>query len=362
MPSPNGHIVLASAGSGKTTWIAGEVRDRPAERALIATYTTTNSGRVEERFWKEAGRLPEWARVRTWFTFLLEDLVRPYQNSTGWNTRVAGIHLAAGISAKRVPATNWTYWFDSAGCVYNDKISAFAIRCDNESDGAVLRRLARLYDRIYIDEVQDMAGPDLDLIERILKAGIRVTMVGDPRQGTYSTNMSRRNAKFRGEGIADKFKEWEKLALCVIEKHSHSFRCRPEICRMADHFFPDYPRIESRNEEVTHHDGVFLVRPERVSHYIASHRPAVLRWDRREKCLGFDATNFGESKGQEYERVLIFPTGPIRKWIASGDTSHVQDSVAKLYVAVTRARQSVGFVYDGKVGIGDLLTRRPDAG
>lgn len=355
MPSPSGKIILASAGSGKTTWIARQVIGRSQERALVATYTTTNSGRVEERFWKEAGRLPEWARIRTWFTFLLEDMVRPYQNSTGWSSRVAGINLVAGISAKRLPATDWRYWFDSAGHVYNDKISAFAIRCDEASNGAVLRRLHRLYDRIYIDEVQDMAGPDLDLIERILKAGIRVTMVGDPRQGTYSTNMSRRNAKFRGGGIVDKFELWCVQTLCVLEKHFHSYRCRPEICRIADHLFPDYPKIESRNEVVTNHDGVFLVKAEQVRQYIACHSPAVLRWDRREMCQGFDATNFGESKGQEYERVLVFPTGPMRDWIASGDTSHVRSSLAKLYVAVTRARQSVGFVYDGKVGIGAFL-------
>lgn len=351
----SGHVVLASAGSGKSTWIAREVRDAPTERALVATYTTTNSGKVEERFWREAGRLPEWVRVRTWFTFLLEDLVRPFQNTTGWNTRVSGINLAPGVSAKYVKATDWKYWFDSDGSVYNDKISAFAIRCDEKSGGAVLRRLSRLYDRIYIDEVQDLAGPDLDLIERILKAGIRVTMVGDPRQGTYSTNMSRRNAKFRRAGIADKFEEWRKRALCDVVEHSHSFRCRPEICHLADHLFPAYPKIESRNEAATHHDGVFLVLPKHVPHYVASHRPAVLRWDRREKCLGFDATNYGESKGQEYDRVLVFPTGPIREWIASGDTSHVEASIAKLYVAVTRARHSVGFVYDGKVGLGELV-------
>jgi DNA helicase-2/ATP-dependent DNA helicase PcrA len=356
MPSPSGHVVLASAGSGKTTWIARQVRDHPHERAVVATYTTTNSSRVEERIWREAGRLPEWARIRTWFTFLLEDLVRPYQSSTGRSLRVAGINLAAGISAKFVRATDWKYWFDSAGRVYSDKISAFAIRCDEESGGAVLRRLARLYDRIYLDEIQDVAGPDLDIIERIMKAGIRVTMVGDPRQGTYSTNMARRNARFRGAGIVGKFNEWEKRALCVTEKQNHSFRCRPEICRLADHLFPDYPKIESRNEDLTLHDGVFLVRTEHAPHYVARHRPAILRWDRREECQGFEAMNFGESKGQEYERVLVFPTGPIRKWIATGDAIHVQNSLAKLYVAVTRARQSVGFVYDGKVGIGALLT------
>lgn len=355
MRSPSGYIVLASAGSGKSTWIAQEVRDRPTERALVATYTTTNSGRVEERFWKEAGRLPEWVRVRTWFTFLLEDLVRPFQNVTGWETRIAGIHLAAGISAKYQSKKDWSYWFNSSGSIYNDKISAFAVWCDDASGGAVLRRLVRLYDHIYIDEVQDMAGHDLDLLERLIKKGVQVTMVGDPRQGTYSTNMARRNAKFRGESIREKFEEWKRRKLCSIIEHSHSFRCRPEICRLADHLFPDYPRIVSKNGDATEHDGVYLVRSEHAHHYIGKFRPAVLRWDRRERCLGYDATNFGESKGQEYERVLVFPTGPIGQWIASGNASKVEKSLAKLYVAITRARQSLGFVYNGTVGLGDLI-------
>lgn len=355
MPSPSGKVILASAGSGKTTWIARRVRDTPSERALIVTYTTNNAVRVEDRIWREAGRLPEWARVRTWYSFLLEDLVRPFQNVTGWESRVAGIHLASGTSAKFKARTDWKYWFDSAGCIYNDKIASFAIRCDEESHGALLRRLARLYDRIYIDEVQDIAGPDLDLVERLLRTGIRVTMVGDPRQGTYSVNLSPRNAKYRGEAIGEKFAEWEARQLCSIEEHSHSYRCRPEICRLAEHLFSQYPAIESRNDVVTDHDGVYLVRSRHVHSYIARHRPALLRWDKRETCLGYEGMNFGASKGLEFQRVLVFPTIPIRKWIASGDTSVVESCRAKLYVAVTRARQSVGFVSDGTAGLGALL-------
>lgn len=356
MPSHNATVILAAAGSGKTTRIARQVRDTPSERALITTFTTFNFGQVEDRIWKEAGRLPEWVRVRTWYSFLLEDLVRPFQNVTGRETRVAGINLVPGVSTRGIPKTDPKYYFDSAGCIFNDKIAAFAIRCDEMSKGAVLRRLARLYDRIYIDEVQDLAGYDLDLVERLMRAGIPVTMVGDPRQSTYSVNLSPKNAKYRGQAIGEKFADWEKRGFCDINEHSYSYRCRREICRLADHLYPKYPATESRNAEATHHDGVFLVREEHVRQYIATHRPAVLRWDRRETCLGFDATNFGASKGLEFERVLVFPHGPIKRWLASGNTTHVEKSLAKLYVAVTRAKQSVGFVYDGeRVGLGDLV-------
>jgi len=73
-----------------------------------------------------------------------------------------------------------------------------------------------------------------------------------------------------------------------------------------------------------------------------------LRYSIRTKCDPYDAMNFGESKGLTFERTLIYPHGPAAKWLASGDVSHVEKSVTKMYVAATRARYSVAFVYDGK--------------
>ena len=42
---------------------------------------------------------------------------------------------------------------------------------------------------------------------------------------------------------------------------------------------------------------------------------------------------------------LIIPNGPITKYLQSGTLSHVEKSKSKLHVAVTRARNSVAFVY-----------------
>jgi len=75
----------------------------------------------------------------------------------------------------------------------------------------------------------------------------------------------------------------------------------------------------------------------------------VLRYSAATKCDPHVAMNFGESKGLTFDRVLIYPHGPARKWLASGDIGYVAKSTAKMYVAATRARYSVAFVYDGKV-------------
>ena len=41
-------------------------------------------------------------------------------------------------------------------------------------------RLEQRFDCIYIDEIQDMAAYDIDLIELILRSKVKLTLVGDP--------------------------------------------------------------------------------------------------------------------------------------------------------------------------------------
>ena len=58
--------------------------------------------------------------------------------------------------------------------------------------------------------------------------------------------------------------------------------------------------------------------------------------------------NFGIAKGLQFDRVLILPNNPIKKYLKTGDIKHVEKSKEKLCVAVTRARHSVAFVFDGR--------------
>jgi DNA helicase-2/ATP-dependent DNA helicase PcrA len=75
--------------------------------------------------------------------------------------------------------------------------------------------------------------------------------------------------------------------------------------------------------------------------------PQVLRYDKRTKVEEFKPMNFGESKGLTFDRVLIFPHGLAKRWLSSGNIDHVKDSLAKMYVGVSRARYSVALVFDG---------------
>jgi len=230
--------------------------------------------------------------------------------------------------------------------------------CNNESGGLVLDRLSELYRHIFIDEVQDLAGYDLELLEALRDSSMKLTLVGDPRQATYKTNHSPKNSQYGGAEIVDRFEEWEKDGHCEILYRTSSHRCNQQICDFANLIYPQAPKTIStqyKTQEQVSHQGVFLVSKCDIEEYIATFDPARLRDSKRSNTSGYSAMNFGESKGLTFPRVLIFPTGPLKNVLKSGDFNQLKKtSAAKVYVAVTRARHSVAILYDGKCGISGI--------
>lgn len=348
MPSVN-LIVSAAAGAGKTTRIVREAIATPESRIIVTTYTNNNEAEIRKKFFEEHGAIPANVTIKTWFTLLLEHFVRPYQRTVFDQKRIQGLAFVNMRSAQGVAEANTRVHYFAPGSdinIYSGKISKFALKCNAKSGGAVIARLEKIADRLVIDEVQDLAAWDLDLIELLFGSKIDVTLVGDHRQSTYQTNNAAKHKKFAGVGIIDKFEEWYKEGRCELEPMAISYRCHQGVCDFADKIFADCPDTVSHNQTDSGHDGVFLVAAKDVEHYVKQFDPQVLRNDKRTECDGLAATNFGESKGLGYDRVLIFPTGPIKQLLKDGKFDALK-APSKLYVAVTRARQSVAFVYDG---------------
>ncbi|MBN9497817.1 MAG: UvrD-helicase domain-containing protein [Alphaproteobacteria bacterium] len=343
---PSSEIIIAAAGGGKTTTIVDSAL-AAAERCALVTYTINNTDEISRRFYDRARAIPPGVSVMTWYTFLLRDCVRPYMSAI-LTQPVAGFHFTNAKSAIGIARAKADIFFcDKRGYVYSDKVSQLACECDDAMKGAVMKRLAERFGRIYIDEVQDLAGWDLELVEKILRAGINVTLIGDHRQATYRTNPSPKNRQFQDYKIIDKFKLWNKKNLATLKFLTETHRCNQEIADFADRFFPKDEATVSRNKVVTGHDGVFLVGAKEVEAYRERFQPQVLRLSRQTKeCDSMNPMNFGESKGLTFDRVLIFPHKAGKDWLGTGDYSKIEKVASKLYVAATRARYSVGFVCD----------------
>ena len=106
------------------------------------------------------------------------------------------------------------------------------------------------------------------------------------------------------------------------------------------------------------HQGLFAIRSNDVDAYIQEFSPVILR-NRKdilpELCEGYTAFNFGKSKGLGFERVLILPTENHKKFISGDNTAfsggETDDARTRFYVAVTRARYSAAFLYDGDINV-----------
>src|SRR5665648_579754 len=72
-------LFIAVAGSGKTTYIINDALDKKDCRVLITTYTEANEAEIKKKIIKEAGCIPNNIVVQTWFSFLIQHGVHPYQ-------------------------------------------------------------------------------------------------------------------------------------------------------------------------------------------------------------------------------------------------------------------------------------------
>lgn len=353
MQSSSNRAIIASAGSGKTTFLVNQALSQPGKKIAILTYTNNNINEIKKSFREKNGGIPKDVDVFTWFGFQLHECARPYQRSVYSERRVRTINFPKGRSPRYVLHSNTEqYYFRNGDEIYSDKLSHFIIDCEEKSNGLVTQRLAEIYDDVYIDEFQDLAGYDLDLLEIFLRAGIHMTIVGDPRQCTYTTNNSAKNSQYRGMGILDLVRKWEASNLCQIETHAKSYRCNQKICDFADRLWPGMDKTVSHNRSATDHDGTFVVSKGNLHEYVRTFDPVILRYSSRTETHGYSALNFGNAKGLGFHRVLIIPHGPIRKYLIRGNVKDVEGSLEKFYVAVTRARQSVAFLHDGECGVG----------
>jgi len=259
--------------------------------------------------------------------------------------------LINGQSAPYTEETNiQKHYLNSEQKIYSDKISKFVCKCNEKSNNAVIGRLSQIYTHIFIDEVQDLAGYDLEFLKLLFKSKISTLLVCDPRQGTYSTNNASKNRQFKQSAIVSFFED----SSINIEKDETSLttnhRCVGPICDLSNSLFPNYQTAKSGNNNATDHDGCFFVKQQDVADYLERYTPVqLLRFDKRTKTADtYQVMNFGESKGLSFGRVLIYPTDPIKKWLRNRNSELAPTSRSKLYVAITRARQSVAFVFDYK--------------
>lgn len=356
-------LIIAAAGSGKTTYLVNSALKIREQKVLITTFTEANEGEIYKKFIELHGSVPHNVIIQTWFSFLLEQGVRPYQSFL-FDREITGLALVNQRSGLRFGNKKrpvyWSekytqnYYFNGMGQIYSDKLSKFVCRVNERSDGLVIDRLRRVYPNIFIDEVQDLAGYDLSLVKLFMQSDSNLIMVGDPRQVTYHTHQETKFEKY-SDGQIERFIQDECKGIPIdVDKESLriSHRNRKEICDFANQLYPDMEPCGYDEQEPVEHEGVFLVYEDDVDEYLKRFSPIQLRDKVTVKVnSNYAAMNFGNAKGLTFDHVLIYPTNPMLEWIKDHSSPLKSESRSKFYVAITRARYSVGIVINKKLKV-----------
>lgn len=390
----NNKLMIAAAGSGKTQFIvkrALEILEKDQDaNILIVTYTINNREEIRERFLKlNKQHIPKNVTIETWFAFLLQHGVKPYKYDVlAQDFDIKGILLVNKKSGEKAriidPKTNKEYpiywgekedinkhYFTKDNKIYTDKLSKFVFRCNEKSNGLVISRLSEIYTHIFVDEVQDLAGYDLELLKLLLKSGIEILMVGDPRQVVYLTHHEAKYSSYKNGKIKE-FVEAEcnkkRKKICEIDEITlnNSHRNRKEICDFSSNLYPTFKKIEPCNSCIPlchspdNHVGIFIIKSSDVEEYLKLYSPVQLRDNIGVKTnVHYASYNFGASKGKTFARVLVYPTGPIIQYLKDGNLlkekkkngkNIVKDAsfIPSFYVALTRSKYSTGIVLDYK--------------
>lgn len=341
-------VIMAAAGSGKTWGICNSVRHVSAytsKKILITTYTNKGIDAVLSEYKKQnMGVIEKNVVVKTWFQFLLSDLIKPYQKCivADYNViRSIDFTHSYGYINYNKRGTKERY-LNSNNDVLSNTVSELAVECNKSSKQKVIKRLEEVYSHIFIDEVQDLTGEDFTILEMLINSSIKVCYVGDYKQATYKTHNTIKNKSESGINIIKYFKMMEKNNKINLIYNSSSRRFNADICKFSNLIYPDSDNINTIMDEVTEHDGVYLVSKNDIELYFNKYKPTVLKYDIKTNTLGYDSYNFGQCKGLTFDRVLIFPNGPYKDFLYGKEFK----DPSKYYVSATRAKYSIAFVVD----------------
>lgn len=363
----NNKLYIAAAGSGKTTFLVKSALEKVStETVIILTYTEANESEIRNKIFKLNGSIPENITVQTWFSFLLQHGVRPYQgtfNDILKNQLINGMLLVNQKSGLKSRSGKYPvyfgeddfkhYYFTKNWKIYSDKISKFVFQSNKKTGGKIVSRLSKIYMNFFIDEVQDLAGFDLELLKLLLKSKSSVLLMGDPRQVTYLTHNPQKHPKYTDGKIKDfLIDNCFRLIKDGIDEETlnKSHRNNEVICSYSYRLYPNLPEpipciCSTCHNTIIEHQGVFIIKPGNIKEYIEKFKPVELRWNKSTKTFDENNTfNFGESKGLGFDRVLIYPTTKMSDWIKNNNLELTNLVRAKLYVGITRARYSVCFV------------------
>lgn len=223
----------------------------------------------------------------------------------------------------------------SDNLLYHNRI---ALLCQKNSH-EIKERIEKYFDCFFLDEVQDVAGHDFDLLLKIIPPHIDVLFVGDFYQHTFNTSLDGNKNKALFDDL-DKYKmRWTSAGLTVdTSSFLNSHRCSPTVC--------DYVRenigieIHSNRNDITsieyvsdYENASAIIRNQDIPKFF-------IRESRKYRC---NSINWGDSKGMnDFTDICIILNKDTLDLYNKGKLHYLKAQTRnKLYVAFTRAKGNI---------------------
>ncbi len=330
-------VVFAVAGSGKTSSIIGSLN--ADSRCLIITYTENNTRHLKNRVIDKLGEIPVGIRIYSYFTFLYSFCFRPI---CGYELKTKGINFNFPLPqyAQRSKKDTREHYIDKSGRLYANRIAKLLIEFDVVPD--VIQRIEKFYDSVFIDEVQDFAANDFNLICALEKANVDIRLVGDFYQHTFDTSRDGNTQQSLHECFDKYCNKLKKSGFEIdLTSLSNSYRCSPTVC--------DFVSENIGIKILSHREDEVVVRYiDNIGEIdaIFNNNSIVKLFYQKSDSYEGNTANWGNTKGLDhFQDVCVVLNPTTQKAFDKANLDQLNPTTKnKLYVACTRAKGNLYFV------------------
>jgi len=325
--------MLAVAGSGKTTYLISLLNLE--QRFLLVTYTRNNYEHLKRSVIRKFGYFPENIKVLKYFQFVYTFCYKPF---CGLDKRSSGICFKQPPEYTRYRPGTDEFYRTRSGRLYHNRIAHY---CSAQCVDGIKARLDKYYDYLLIDEVQDFAGRDFNMLLNILPDGCNTICVGDFYQHTYDTSLDGNV----NHGLYDDYrrflKKWTDVGVTIdTTTLSRTHRCSSEVCSFVNDMGI---AIESTGEA----DGnVYILDKEEDADAILTNGRIPKLFLEKSNQFRCASMNWGASKGiDSFEDVCVVLNKTAQKLLENRKLNELNPKTKnKLYVACTRAHRHLYIV------------------
>lgn len=333
-------LILAVAGSGKTSLIINSLSLNT--KALVLTYTENNCNNIKERVINKFGHIPRNIVIQTYFTFLYSICYKPFldykfkANGINWNPPPP--------HTLKLNRNNRLFYIDKLDRLYSNRIAKLIT--DQALDD-VKGRIRKYFNQLYIDEVQDFAGHDFNLLKCICDTNIDIVLVGDFYQHTFDTSRDGNvnvNLHCNYERYITHFSDIN--FMIDITSLSHTHRCSKSICN----FITNNLGIKIESNKLTDNPITYITDNDEID-IIFNNNNIVKLFFKEHNRYPCYSNNWGKSKGLDnYTDVCVVLNKSMENAYNKNDFSQIpSSSINKFYVACTRANQNIYLISESNL-------------